>query len=178
MAKTHMKHPSDELYVDLEPALAARKIDGFAVPLEQLAVTVEGGKPVGEAEKSFEAVLQEINETRAAAKGKLTAKLKSVTNLVRTAAEEYEIGVKDGRVTDPHEYQDAWGFVQAAKTQIAGLSDEERQRMGKSCGQITQELDALDKAWPSVVPPQSVSTDASLLYAGAARIELATLSVK
>ena len=33
-------------------------------------------------------------------------------------------------------------------------------------------------AWPAVVPPESVSADASLLYSGAARIEIAALGVK
>lgn len=177
MAKTHMKHPSDELYADLEPALSARSIDGFAEPLEALAVAVESGKESEEADAAFKAVLEEIDDTRAAADADLSAKLKSIVNLVRTAADEYEIGVKDGRVTDPHEYQDAWGFVQAAKAAMDSLSDSERQRMGESFDKITSELTALEEAWPSVVPPETIATDSSLIYAGAARIELATLSV-
>lgn len=178
MAKTHMKHPADELYIEIEPALAERNIEGFAEPLEKLAVAVESGQPVEDAEEAFQAVLQDIDRIRAAAAGDLAAQLRSVTNLVRTAADEYGIAVKDGRVSDPHEYQDAWGFVQAAKAQMGGLDEADRQRMGQSYQQITAELDALDGAWPAVVPPETVTTDASLLYAGAARIELAALAVK
>lgn len=178
MAKTHMKHPSDELYADLEPALAARDLDGFAGELERLAVAVEGGQPVAEADAAFEAALQAIERTRAAANGDLAARLAAVTGLVRTAAEEYEIGVTDGRISDPHEYQDAWGFVQAAKAQMAGLDEADRQRMGQGYDEITAELDALDEAWPAVVPPDSVTTDASLLYAAAARIEIAALGAR
>ncbi|MFW6027993.1 MAG: hypothetical protein ACOC9Q_00500 [bacterium] len=170
MAKTHMKHPGDELYMDLEPALAVRNLDGFARPLERLAVAVEGGEPVAAADEAFQAVLQDIGRTRTAAGGDLAARLQSVTSLVRTAAEEYEIAVKEGRVADPHEYQDAWGFVQAAKAQMAGLGEADRQRMGPSFDEITAELDGLDKAWPAVVPPDSVTTDAGLLYAAADRI--------
>lgn len=139
---------------------------------------MEGGQPVEEADAAFAAVLQDIGQTRAAANGDLAAKLKTVTDLVRMAAKEYEIGVKGGRISDPHEYQDAWGFVQAAKAQMASLSQADRQRMEQSYDEITAELDALDEAWPAVVPPKSVTTDAALLYSGAARIEIAALAVR
>jgi hypothetical protein len=178
MAKTHMKHPGDELYVELEPALAARSLDGFADPLEHLAVTVEGDRPVADAEAAFAAVLGGIDRTREASGAGLAARLGSVTNLVRTAAEEYEIAIKDGRVADPHEYQDAWGFVQAAKAQMAGLSQADRQRLGQDFDGITDELDGLDHAWPSIVPPDSVTTDAALLFASADRIERAAHGVE
>jgi hypothetical protein len=178
MAKTHMKHPGDELYVDLEPALAARGLDGFAGPLERLAVAIEGDRPLPDAEAAFAAVLDEIDRTREAAGAGLSATLHSVTNLVRTAAEEYEIAVKDGRVADPHEYQDAWGFVQAAKARMAGLSQADRQRLGQGFDDITAELDGLGRAWPSIVPPESVTTGAALLWASAERIERGALSAE
>ena len=178
MAKTHMKHPGDELYVELEPALAARSLDGFAEPLERLAVTVEGDRPVADAEAAFAAVLSGINRTREAADAALGAKLGSVTSLVRIAAEEYEIAVKQGRVADPHEYQDAWGFVQAAKALMGGLSQTDRQRLRQGFDDIAAELDGLDVAWPSIVPPESVTTDAALLWASADRIERAALGAE
>jgi hypothetical protein len=176
MAKSHMKHPGDELYVDLVPALAARRIEGFAPALEELAAAVEGARPIADADAAFENARGEIDRARAAAGADLAAKLASVVRLVRTAAEEYAVGVKAGRVADPHEYQDAWGFTQAAKQMMAGLSPTERGQMGKAYGQVVAELEALDKAWPSLVPPQSVASDASLLHAAAARIELAGLA--
>jgi hypothetical protein len=40
-AKTHMKHPGDELYAALEPAFAARGVPGFAKQLETLAAMVQ-----------------------------------------------------------------------------------------------------------------------------------------
>jgi hypothetical protein len=39
-------------------------------------------------------------------------------------------------------------------------------------------LNKLDAAWPSLVPPDKVTTDASVLYGAAARIEIAALAVK
>src|SRR5690606_14752630 len=45
MALTHMKHPKDELYADLEPAFEARNEAGFADVLSALAAAVEAGEP-------------------------------------------------------------------------------------------------------------------------------------
>jgi len=172
-----MKHPSDELYADLEPALAARSQKGFAPSLDKLASAVETGAPVAEVEQAFAAVLADIDQARAAA-GELPDELRALTELIRTAADEYGAGVKDGKVADPHEYQDAWGFTQAAKSQLAKLSEADRKRLGASYDQIAGELNKLDGAWPALVPPDKVGTDASMLYGAAARIEIAALVVK
>jgi len=177
MAKTHMKHPSDELYVDLEPALVSRKREGFAPSLESLAHAIETGRPVDEAQKAFDAALADIDRARAAST-ELGDRLESITNLVRKAADEYGEGVKDGKIIELHEYQDAWGFTQAAKAQLASLSSEDRTRMGKSFDEIARELDGLDSAWPAFIAPTSITADASVLYGAAARIEIAALAVK
>ncbi|HEY7765651.1 MAG TPA: hypothetical protein VIB38_11730, partial [Aestuariivirgaceae bacterium] len=177
MARTHMKHPGDELYADLEPALSARKAAGFGPSLEALAAAVENGKPIAEAEKAFSAVMEEIDKARATIDD-LPDELKSLMALIRTAADEYAVGVKEGKVTDPHEYQDAWGFTQTAKAQLAKRSEADRKRLGQSYEQIAGELNKLDAAWPSLVPPDKVTTDASVIYGAAARIEIAALAVK
>jgi len=100
--------------------------------------------------------------------------LGAVHALVKTAADEYAQGVKDGKVVNGHEYQDAWGFTTSANVLLATLSEEQRTAAGGSLADIQAQIDALlASAWPSVVPPESIATDASLLYGAAARIELA-----
>jgi hypothetical protein len=178
MAKVHMSHPGHELYGDLVPALAARRIEGFADPLDRLVSLVEEEAPVGEADAAFEAMLRKISEARATTGGELTETLQSILALIRFAGEEYAVAVKGGKVTDPREYQDAWGFIQTAKALLMSLPEAERQRMGGTYGAIARELESLTPAWPSIVPPDTVSGDASQIDAAAARIELAVLSVK
>jgi hypothetical protein len=121
--------------------------------------------------------LADIDHARAAGTN-LLDRLKAITNLVRKAAEEYGEGVKDGKLSDVHEYQDAWGFTQAAKAQLASLSDDDHKRMGASFDEIARELGGLDSAWPALVAPKSITADASMLYGTAARIEIAALAVK
>lgn len=62
-AKTHMKHPGDELYADLEPLLTAQGLPGFAEELTALAEAVEGGGPPAEAEAAYQALHVTISET-------------------------------------------------------------------------------------------------------------------
>ena len=44
--------------------------------------------------------------------------------------------------------------------------------------QITAQFDVIRPAWPSVMPPEQVETEASLLFGAAARMEIAALSAR
>jgi hypothetical protein len=58
------------------------------------------------------------------------------------------------------------------------MSEAERAQAAEAVAKTREQLDSLAVAWPSVVPPEHVDTDASLLYGAAARIEIASLSVQ
>ena len=62
-----------------------------------------------------------------------------------TTLEEYAIGVKGGLVTDPGEYQDAYGFTVVALKMSKRLSSDEAQG-------VTLALDALLALWPKGGP--------------------------
>ena len=181
-AKTHMKHPGDELYADVAPALEQRGAQGFGDELESLATLVENGSLVSEVEQAHQAVLDRIEQAEATAFGSggpdLKTRLETILNLVRTAAEEYEVAVKDGQVVNAHEYQDALGFVRVAERLLEGVSDEERRQAAEAIAATQEQLDAIAVAWPSLVPPEQIETDPSLVHGATARIEIASLSVK
>ena len=65
--------------------------------------------------------------------------------LMATVDEEYEIGVKMGKITDPGEYQDAYGFSVVA-LRIA------KQIKGKNTKNLVSSLEALVKLWPENGP--------------------------
>ena len=175
-----MKHPGDELYADLAPALERRGAEGFANELERLARPVENGAPVSDVEAAHKAVLDRIEQAEATAFGSggpdLKTRLETILNLVRTAAEEYAVAVKDGQVVNAHEY--ALGFVRVSERLLAGVSDEERRQAADAITVTQEQLDAIAVAWPSLVPPEQIETDPSLLHGAAARSEIASLSLK
>jgi len=173
MAVTHMKHPGDELYADLEPAFAARGSDGFAGQLERLATLVESGAPVAEVVEAHEALEAAIASAEASAgEPSLSERLSVAIGLVKVAAEEYAIGVKDSELANAHEYQDAYGFVQIAGRMLDRIEDGDAAAKD-ALAEMKEQLATLSPAWPSLVPPDRLESDASLLYGAAARMELA-----
>ncbi len=66
---------------------------------------------------------------------------------MESTVEEYSIAVKDGTVTDPAEYQDAWGFVKVARAIAEDLEGAEVVRGA---------LDQMLALWPdnAPIPPE------------------------
>jgi hypothetical protein len=178
-ALTHMKHPQDEIYTDLVPGLDAAGIAGFADELTALAAAVEGGAPVEDALAAQVAVLARFQEVRDALAAPAAEQIAVMTLVLRTAAEEYGIGVIDGEISNLHEYQDAHGFVQTVKVQaelLAGSSDAATAAAGAA---ILAALVDTDPAFEQgLMPAGGLVTDGvPRLLGAAARTELAGLEL-
>jgi DNA-binding GntR family transcriptional regulator len=174
---THMKHPADELYTALLPAMEARGATGFADELEALAVAVEQKQGAEAVEAAYAALLDAIGKAEAAVKEPDAGTLVTViVDLVRTAAAEYDIAVGEGGVLEnEHEYQDALGFVRTANEwmpKLAALTDNDAAVMA-----IQTQLDMLLPIWPGLKAPARLETAPSVIYGAAARIEFAGLKV-
>lgn len=176
MARTHMKHPRDELYAGLVPAIEARGASAFDQPLSGLARAVESDAGDDAVHQAWSALDQSIREVEAAIDATVAQHLLAIAGITRTAAEEYAIGVIDGRLDNAHEYQDAWGFVQIAKLRLEGLSgaDDDETRAIERAATALADLGGL---WPGLAPDGMVDGDASRLHGAAARIELAARSL-
>jgi len=179
MAKTHMKHPGDEIYTILKPQLDSRGADDFGDELAKLAKRVERGASAAKARKAFAKVLHEIEEARDRVGGGEAPWLKAIVLMVRTAAGDYAAGVQNGKVVAIHEYQDAWGFVQAARAMIGELDDSERPEVRAALAKIREQFAVIAPAFPGLVPESTGQiADPSVLYGAAARMEIASLAVK
>lgn len=170
-AKKHMKHPADELYASLQPALEARKAPGFADALQRLASAVERELPDDKVDAAFESAMNAINASADVVDAGATDCLKVVHRLVETAAGEFEAALDGNKVVEPQEYQDAYGFVQVAHQMLDGLTQSERKQVEPAASNVEQHLDHLDGAWPSLMPPATVNTDPGFVRGAAAMIE-------
>jgi hypothetical protein len=177
LAKPHLKHPQDEIYKDLAPLLKAQNLPGFEAELNAASVAAASSDDAAATGAKVEVALAAI-KTHIPATLEVLAAGEAIQELVRAAASEYAIGVKDGKIDNLHEYQDAWGFVEAAKLLLEGLSAEERADHPDEIAKIKAELDGLSGLWPDLAGKQPVSGKAEVLHAAAARIEIATLAVK
>ncbi|MEY3666992.1 MAG: hypothetical protein RL572_532 [Pseudomonadota bacterium] len=174
---THMKHPTDELYTSLEPALLARGAKGFAPQLEALAVAVEQQQGAAAVEAAYANLLEAISQAEAAVKDvDATTVAAVIVDLVRTAAAEFDIAVGEGGVLEnEHEYQDALGFVRTASEWLPKLAALTRN--ADAVAAIETQIALLLPVWPGLRAPQRLETAPSVIYGAAARIEFAALKL-
>lgn len=172
MAKTHMKHPGDELYSGLEAAFAARNLPGFAEPLSALADSVNNDADSDVVMANYETLKQAISKNEPIESMTASEMLLSVASMLSTAAEEYAIGIKEGEVSNVHEYQDALGFTEIVLTRLDSLSSEQKAQAEAELTQASQLIRDLLPMWPTTTPSGKLEGDASEIYGVAAEIEL------
>lgn len=151
MAETHMKHPRDELYAGLVPAIEARGFTPFDAELAALKNAVDAGAPSDEVTTAWREVDGAIERIERATDATPQDELLAIAAMLDTAAEEYRVGVVDGVVDNVHEYQDAWGFTQVALERvgrIAATTDVEREATAEAGVAIS----SLEDLWPNLDP--------------------------
>lgn len=172
-AVTHMKHPGDEIYTNLLPAMEARNAEGFAQELATLAQAIESGAPRQEVDSAYEALMVAIGKaedvvTDVDAKGLGLV----IVDLIRTAAAEYDIAVADdGSLENEHEYQDSLGFVRIAQDLLAKLAGMTENT--EAVAAIDAQIAAILPIWPSIRAPQKLEAAPSVIYGAAGQIEFA-----
>lgn len=171
MSATHMKHPRDELYAGLVPAIEARGASTFDDELTALATAVESGKDAAEVQTAWEAVDGAIQAIEIRVDAPLDVHLLAAARVLRTAGEEYAIGAPEGRIANVHEFQDAWGFTQVVERRLVRLEPDTDD--ARTALQTAQRLVAdLNVLWPALAPDHVLEGRASALHGAAARIEL------
>ncbi len=170
-AKSHMKHPGDELYSGLQAAFDSRGLPGFAEQLQALneAVKHADAQQVDQAYAQLQTAIL-AHEQAAGQPTSASVLLQRATHLLRTAADEYALGVVGGKVVNVHEYQDAWGFTNEAKALLQAYTGTDADAQD-AIAKVSDLLAGLQSLWPGLTPPKQISGDASKLYGTAARVE-------
>lgn len=176
MAKTHMKHPKDELYAGLEPAFTARNLPGFASELTVLANSVLNDMGEAAVNAAYTQLLEAIAANEPLQQTSVNDVLMSISNMLLVAGEEYDIGVKQGEIVNVHEFQDAYGFTRMALARLDRLSAEQQANHATAIAEVREILQSLPELWPTITPTGRIEGDSSHLYGAAARIELAAMN--
>lgn len=167
MAATHAKHPEDEIYRELAPAFDARGLAGFRSELEALAQAAEQRSDI---EGPYEAVIESIRHNDPVTD--IRARLLAVSKVIQSAGDEFALGVgEDGAIVNIHEYQDAFGFVVAARELLAEVETGDI-NASEAIAVAHEQLDLADSAFAGLMSSET-DGDASTLYGAAARIEIA-----
>ncbi|MCR6643647.1 MAG: hypothetical protein NVV62_03510 [Terricaulis sp.] len=177
MAATHMKHPEDELYAQLKPALPAWGATDFAGALQALAASVEGRAAASQVETDLANVRAAIDAAADASNPSARELLLASAATLRTAAEEFDIALTDSAVTDVHEYQDAYGFMTTTLEYLNRFEAADAAAQNAFTLARAQAALALAVA-PSALPPAQTATRAETIYAAAAQIEAAAQALE
>lgn len=171
MARMHAKHPGNELYDALIPAFAARGKPGFADALDNL---IQAEASNGDVEAAYTAAVSEIRANAPVSNDRTT--LLAVARLVATAGEEFDIGVRaNGVIIEPHEYQDAFGFLSAAREMVAEIKSNDIDVI-EAVAVAHEQIGFAMASFNGLVVSETEGTSATL-YGAAARIEIAALGL-
>ena len=178
-ARSHARHPADELYMAVAPELERRGVAGFANELEVHAEALASGDAAA-VESAYAALTAAIGRTEAAVNASPMVAGRVIGRLLREAAREYDVGVEDGQVVDAHEYQDAYGFTQVANrlahVRHAALPIDHRAR--PVFAGMVRRIEALRDLWPALMPPLQLNHSATRLDAAAQEIEKMALRLE
>lgn len=172
MAKTHMKHPGDELYAGLVNAFNERGLPGFGEELTALADAVNNDQPEEQVHAAYQALKEAISANEPIAQMSAKEVLLSISSMLITSADEYAVGIQDKQVAMVHEYQDAYGFQQIALARLDAISPSEAEKAKAEIAKTRQLINDLAPLWPTTTPEGTVEGDASAIYGTASRIEL------
>ena len=167
MALMHVKHPESELYSSLAPAFAARSKPGFADELKALADAASTHGDIDEAYSTVVDAIEFHTPNMSVAK-----KLLAVSGIVRTAADEFDIGVEDdGIISNMHEYQDAYGFLIASRDILSGIQSQDVDDV-EAINVAHEQIEAALLSFDGLTASQTEGR-ASTIFGAAARVEIA-----
>lgn len=162
MAAPHLLHPVSETHEAERAGLDELGFD--AAVFEAVSAALETGRPADEIEPQLAAA--EANLAMLAEKaGGDPADI--IRYLMDTIVEEYAIAITDGTVSDPGEYQDAFGFAVVARERAAALPEAD-------AADVIAEIDALLALWPDDAPiPPDDPTPVGQVIAATSKVALA-----
>ncbi|GAA0479370.1 hypothetical protein GCM10009096_21810 [Parasphingorhabdus litoris] len=161
MAAPHLLHPVSETHEAERKGLEDLGFD--ASLFETVSTALEEGKPASEIEGQLKAAEENIAEVTKKAGGD-TADI--INYLMDTVVEEYTVAITDGKVSDPGEYQDAFGFAKVALARADSLDPSDAEK-------IKSEINALIEMWPDAPIPPDDPSPVGQISAQASKVKLA-----
>lgn len=161
-AAKHLLHPVSETHEDERAGIDALGFDQEI--FLQVSQALEDGRPATEIAAQLAAAEANMAQMQTNAGGD---PVEIISYLMDTVFDEYRVGVTDGAITDPGEYQDAFGFTVVALDIANRIEDKDTSR-------LTAELESLLAMWPETGPlADSTPTAVSALVAQTSRVHIA-----
>lgn len=176
-ALPHFLHPSEEIYKELAPALAERKLAPFDKDLDALAALVKAKGPRARVLQGLAALGAKLDAAAASLPPETRRRpaftLAVAERLLDAAADEYKAAVEKGRIANPVEYQDSRGFVWTAEDLVRSAAPVLEARDADAYATLLAAFAALKRAWPAAVPGKGRAMPEAEVRANVSRAALA-----
>ncbi len=174
-AIVHFLHPAEELYGVMERYIKLHRVTPFDRELKAQAEAVKA-KRMGAYEQNAKVVQQRLTSALEKFKTFMSPPLSSYTvrtvnEVLKVAALEYDAAIEDGKIVNPMEYQDARGFIWTAEALYDDVSKDLKKIDANKLAEIGSIISKMKEAFPTAVPPQAPVMDSETLSAHASRIE-------
>ncbi|SLN52988.1 hypothetical protein [Roseisalinus antarcticus] len=174
-AKTHMGHPIKEKYGAVSEPLAELGYSRLRDQIEAIAAATEAEAPFSEVQAAFDTARATIEEVRAEISPQ--DQMLGLAALLRVAGDEYTVAVNGGEISNLHEYQDSWGFVQVVEAELRQLTRNDDEALAAAGANGLDYLGQTEAAFGDLQGRGEIALDPSLLYVAAARVELEALGL-
>jgi len=159
LAAPHLLHPVSETHQAERAGLDQLGFD--ASLFEAVSNALEEGRPAAEVEPQLQAAEANLAMVTEKAGGD---PLEIIRFLMDTLVEEYSIAITDGQVSDPGEYQDAYGFAVVALDRAASVPNNT---------ELVAGIETLIGLWPENGPiPPSDPAPVGQVIAQTSRVAL------
>ena len=175
-AKTHMGHPIEEKYGAVAEQLKAAGHGALEGQIRALAAATEAEAELA----AIEALFDEVRATMEAARADYpeTKQIEGLIALTRIAGEEYAVAVGDGEtVTDLHEYQDSWGFLQVVGIEAGQMAENGDAELAGVAQAILAQVAETGAVYGDLQGGGEFAADPAVIHGAAARMELAALKL-
>ncbi|MBZ0129308.1 MAG: hypothetical protein K8F59_09345 [Rhodobacteraceae bacterium] len=176
-AKDQLETSHHADYADLEEGLAEFSQNGFIDEYTEFSDLVLSGADAAAVAAAESRLLAAIRATHGADGLSTRDAFEAMVHLIETAAADFEAGVDAGRVAEPHEYRDAWGFVETVRATASDLAASKDATVARAAADVLAALEPAAALFPAL-NAQTVGSDASILYAAAGRIRFTILKVE
>jgi hypothetical protein len=175
-AVIHSRHALDEAWQELARILPAGDAQALRQKIEAVNETVALKSTVAEILAANEALKNYIDRLgRGLLRNGIShhrQELDVIILLLRQAQAEYDEAWNGMQLGDQAEYQDGYGFISIARSELRGIIPELNTENSNAATEIQKSVDQMAHAWPTLQPPRQPAMSKPVLRALVTAVEL------
>jgi hypothetical protein len=175
-AVIHSRHALDEAWQELARILPAGEAQALRQKIEVVNETVALKSTVAEILAANEALKNHIEGLgRGLLRNGIShhrQELDVIILLLRQAQAEYDEAWNGMQLGDQAEYQDGYGFISIARSELRSIIPELNTENSNAATEIQRSVDQMAHAWPTLQPPKQPAMSKPVLRALVTAVEL------